>query len=74
MPTGGRKPRRAPRLSCATGSKRPPDRKAFRDRRVILLCWQLAAGKGLLLTASVTIDSHKALRVHLDKEFIRHGV
>lgn len=33
----------------------------------------LAAGKGLLLTAGVIIDSHKALRVHLGKEFIRHG-
>jgi uncharacterized protein (UPF0332 family) len=31
------------------------------------------AGKGLLLTVGVRIDSHKALRVYLGKEFIRHG-
>lgn len=33
----------------------------------------LAAGKGALKTEGVQISSHKALRVHLGKVFIRHG-
>ena len=33
----------------------------------------LAAGKGALKTEDVEVSSHKALRVHLGKVFIRHG-
>jgi uncharacterized protein (UPF0332 family) len=48
-----------------------------RDRhaRAISSCYYavLAAGKGALKTEGVEISSHKALRVHLGKVFIRHG-
>jgi len=48
-----------------------------RDRhaRSISACYYavLAAGKGILKAEGVEIGSHKALRVHLGKVFIRHG-
>jgi uncharacterized protein (UPF0332 family) len=48
-----------------------------RDRhaRAVSACYYavLAAGKGALKAEDVNISSHKALRVHLGKEFIRHG-
>lgn len=53
--------------ACCTGAAET----LGRYRRVIMLCW--LPGKGLLLTVGAVIDSHKALRVHLGKEFIRHG-
>lgn len=49
-----------------------------RDRyaRSISACYYavLAAGKAGLKTEGVEISSHRALRVHLGKVFIRHGV
>lgn len=33
----------------------------------------LAAGKGCLLTVGVAVHSHRALRIHLGKQFVRHG-
>lgn len=49
-----------------------------RDRhaRVISACYYavLAAAKGALKDEGVAVSSHKALRVHLGKTFIRHGV
>jgi uncharacterized protein (UPF0332 family) len=48
-----------------------------RDRhaRAISTCYYavLAAGKGALKAEGVHVSSHKALRVHLGKVFIRHG-
>jgi uncharacterized protein (UPF0332 family) len=48
-----------------------------RDRyaRAISACYYavLAAGKGALKAEGVQVSSHKALREHLGKEFIRHG-
>lgn len=46
-----------------------------RHARSISPCYYavLAAGKGALRTRDVDVSSHKALRVHLGKAFIRHG-
>ena len=48
-----------------------------RDRhaRSISACYYavLAAGKGALKTEGVEVSSHKALRIHLGKVFIRNG-
>lgn len=48
-----------------------------RDRhaRAISACYYavLAVGKGVLKTEGVEISSHKALRIHLGKVFIRNG-
>jgi uncharacterized protein (UPF0332 family) len=46
-----------------------------RHARAVSACYYavLAAGKGALKAEGGDISSHKALRVHLGKEFIRHG-
>lgn len=46
-----------------------------RYARAMSACYYavLAAGKGALKAERVEISSHKALRVHLGKVFIRHG-
>ena len=46
-----------------------------RYARAISACYYavLAAGKGALKAKGVEVSSHKALRVHLGKVFIRHG-
>lgn len=48
-----------------------------RDRhaRAISACYYavLAAGKGVLKMEGVEVSSHKALRIHLGKVFIRNG-
>ena len=46
-----------------------------RHARAISACYYavLAAGKGALKAKGVDVGSHKALRIHLGKVFIRHG-
>ena len=46
-----------------------------RHARSISACYYavLAAGKGALKARGVDVSSHKALRIHLGKVFIRHG-
>jgi uncharacterized protein (UPF0332 family) len=55
------------------------DARMLRERnryaRTVSACYYavLAAGKGALKAEGVQVSSHKALRVHLGKVFIRHG-
>lgn len=59
--------------------RRLDDAEALHERarhaRAISACYYavLAVGKGALKTEGVEISSHKALRVHLGKVFIRDG-
>jgi uncharacterized protein (UPF0332 family) len=59
--------------------RRLDDAEALHERtrhaRAISACYYavLAAGKGSLKAEGVDVSSHKALRVHLGKIFIRHG-